>query len=119
MGEQRSGFSLSPEENLRAEELLNELQDRLTELRSRGDDHVTRAKKRGYASNFTPDTYTVKFGDSIIVIKDGQRRVAVSHNGRDVARVFASNLDLIDLDGLDAALVQLRMYMILDDLANI
>jgi hypothetical protein len=117
--QERSGLDLTAEEHLEAEELIGELQDRMYELRNRNDKHVKKARRRGYASNYEPDTYTIKFGESIIVIKDGQGRVSVSHNGKDVVRVFGMNLDLINLDGLNRSMAGIRQYMVLDDLASI
>ena len=114
-----SGHSLSADEHLLAEELIGELQDRMEALRSRGDEHIEKARKRGYASNYTPDSYTIQFGDSIIVIQLGQGRISVSHNGKSVIRIYGLNLDLIDFKGLQIALREIRRYMILDDLANV
>jgi len=115
----RSGLTLDAEEHLIAEELIHELQDRWENLIARGDDHVKKARRRGFASNFSPDIYSITFGGSTIVLKKGQRRISASHNGKDVLRIFGSNIDLIDFEGLSRAMVGVRQYMILDDLANI
>lgn len=115
----KSGLMLNGEEHLEAEELIWELQDRWEALVKRGDEHVERAKRRGFASNYSPDTYSIQFGTSVVVLKKGQGRVSVSHNGKDVLRIFAMNIDLVNIPKLSDAMVGIRQYMILDDLANI
>lgn len=115
----RSGSTLTADEHLLAEELIGELQDRMMKLQDMGDEHIEKAKKRGYASNYDPDSWSIQFGDSIIVIKLGQGRISASHNGKDVLRIFSMKLDLIDFEGLRRALRGVRNYMILDDLANV
>ena len=114
-----SGHSLDADGHLLAEELIGELQDRMETLRSRGDEHIEKAKKLGYASNYTPDLYMIQFGDSIIVVQIGQGGISVSHNGKSVVRIHGMNLDLIDFKGLQISLREVRRYMILDDLANV
>jgi hypothetical protein len=119
MGEMKSGLTLTADEHLRAEELIGELQDRLQELQARNDDHISKSKRVGRASSYEPWLHSIQFGDSTIVVQVGQGRVAVSHNGKDVVRIFGQSLDLIDLDGLSKAMLGVRQYMILDDLANV
>jgi len=117
----KSGSTLTREEHLQAEELINELQERWESLLDRGDEHIQKAVKRGYRrpENFEPDSYVIEFGGNKIVLKKGQGGISATHNGKDVLRIYQDSITLIDNEALSKAMVGIRQYMVLDDLANI
>ena len=119
----KSGSTLTRDEHLEAEELINELQERWESLLDRGDEHIKRAVEKGYRrpppENFEPDTYVIEFGGNKITLKKGQGGISATHNGKDVLRIYQSAITLIANEGLSKAMVGIRQYMVLDDLANI
>jgi len=112
----RSGFDLTADEHLQAEELIDELQDRIITLGTRKDSSL---KTTNRPSSYQPLIHTVKLGDEVIVVKVRKSEVRVSHQGKQVLAITGMNLDGINFAGLTKALVGLQRYMILDDLANI
>jgi len=117
----KSGLTLTNDEHVEAAELIDELQDRWQALLLRGDEHVQKAIKHGYRrpENFEPDTYTIDFGGDKITLKQGQGGVTATHNGYDVLRIYQGQITLVHLERLSKAMVGVRQYMVLDDLASI
>jgi len=112
----KKGFELTTDERLDAEDIINELQDRIATLGSRKDGHL---KTTSRTSHYEPMIHTIKMGDEIIVVKVRASEVQVSHRGKEVVSIMGFNLDGIDFVGLRKAMAGIQHYMILDDLASI
>lgn len=108
---------LEPAEHKEAEELINELQDRVEQLQARKDSNTDVSKSRPWT--YSPKMITLDVEGEKVVIKLGQGKTEVSHKGRVVVRIIGLYLDLINFTKFEDALAMIRRYMILDDLAAI
>jgi len=113
----RSELELLPDEREEAGELINELQDRLHNLKARS--HTSNYVSRRGPNGGTPLTFVISLKGHTIEIAHGRGELSVSHGSKPVLRVIGQNIATINLHGLDTALNTLREVMILDDLANV
>ena len=112
----KKGFELTTEERLRAAELIDEFQERVTNLATRKDGKLKSTCK---PSLYEPTIHTINIGDSTVVVKVRKSELQVLHEEETVVKITGLNIDTINVDALDFALQHIRRYMILDDLANI
>jgi len=112
----RRDAELTAEEHLEAEELINEMQDRLETLRERNQ---TKGITTGLGFKYQPISYTVETTHGQVVFEVGQGGVEVKLNGSSVLQIVGLYLVGIKFNPLTRALSGVRAQMILDDLAAI
>lgn len=112
---------MTPDERTKADELIDELQERIDVLLKRGDDCLEK--------NVKEVDVAISYGESPkITINDGHSesyitweagRYRVTHQGRRVLEITGAYVDMIDVLGLQQAMSGIRRRMILDDLADV
>ena len=112
----KTEFELTVDEREHAEELIEELQERVANLGTRKDGNL---KMTCRPAAYEPTIHTIKIGDDEVVIRVRMSELRVSHKGRLVLSISGARIDTINIDALDFALQHIRRYMILDDLANV
>jgi len=112
----KSGADLTADEHLHAEELLEELQERIVTLGARKNSVLLTTNR---PVRYEPLIHTIKIGDETIVVKVRASEILVLHRGKKVADICGLVISKINFDGFIKALAGIRRYMVLDDLASV